>query len=417
MRPLTLQSRITLNYTLVPDYFLDNYMPKASGEFVKIYLYILRCLGSGSPAMSCDVLKNGCAAYSGSDDCFCVSFLADRLNLTENDVMRALKYWENEGLLILTYENGVSSNAVSDGELTGITLADITSAATDDGSDMQAYPCGAGTSDSYTVSEQAAATVDTISSKPAAAAELSPKAQTVIPEKPSYTAAQLKEFAANEELSQLLYIAQMYLGKTLTATDTNSMIFFYDTLKMSADVIEYLLEYCISKDHRSMRYIEKVAIDWTEHGISTVKAAREYSESKSEDMFAVMNAFGITGRSAAKVERDYIRKWREVYGFGNDIIIEACNRTIKATHQPSFEYADSILTQWNERRIKSVDDIKALDAEYDKARKASIAAATGNSAGQASRSKSAGNNRFNNFSQRDYNYDELETQFVSRELV
>ena len=41
MRPLTLQSRITLNYTLVPDYFLDNYMPKASGEFVKIYLYIL----------------------------------------------------------------------------------------------------------------------------------------------------------------------------------------------------------------------------------------------------------------------------------------------------------------------------------------------------------------------------------------
>ena len=71
MRPLTLQSRITLNYTLVPDYFLDNYMPKASGEFVKIYLYILRCFGSGTPAAACDVLKNGCASYSGSDDCFC----------------------------------------------------------------------------------------------------------------------------------------------------------------------------------------------------------------------------------------------------------------------------------------------------------------------------------------------------------
>ena len=126
MRPLTLQSRITLNYTLVPDYFLDNYMPKASGEFVKIYLYILRCLGSGTPAAACDVLKNGCASYSGSDDCFCVSFLADRLNLTENDVMRALKYWENEGLLILTYANASSGSGASDGELTGITLADIT---------------------------------------------------------------------------------------------------------------------------------------------------------------------------------------------------------------------------------------------------------------------------------------------------
>ena len=402
MRPLTLQSRITLNYTLVPDYFLDNYMPKASGEFVKIYLYILRCLGSGTPAIACDVLKNDCASYSGSDDCFCVSFLADKLNLTENDVMRALKYWENEGLLILTYANGSSGNGAADGELTGITLADITMSADD------TFSTAANES---AVTSQTTAPAAMVSAPEVSVSEVS------VPEKPSYTAAQLKEFAANEELSQLLYIAQMYLGKTLTATETNSMIFFYDTLKLSADVIEYLLEYCISKEHRSMRYIEKVAIDWAEHGISSLNEAREYSDSKSEDMFAVMNAFGITGRSAAKVERDYIRKWREVYDFNTDIIVEACSRTIKSTHQPSFEYADSILTQWNERHIKSVDDIKALDAEYDKARKASIASATGNSTGQASKSKSAGNNRFNNFSQRDYNYDELETQFVSRELV
>lgn len=402
MRPLTLQSRITLNYTLVPDYFLDNYMPKASGEFVKIYLYILRCLGSGTPAAACDVLKNGCASYSGSDDCFCVSFLADRLNLTENDVMRALKYWENEGLLILTYANASSVSGASDGELTGITLADITMSVEDTFG---------------TAANETAVTCQTTSPAAMISAPEVSVPEVSVPEKPSYTAAQLKEFAANEELSQLLYIAQMYLGKTLTATETNSMIFFYDTLKMSADVIEYLLEYCISKEHRSMRYIEKVAIDWAEHGISSLKEAREYSDSKSEDMFAVMNAFGITGRSAAKVERDYIRKWRETYGFNTDIIVEACSRTIKSTHQPSFEYADSILTQWNERRIKSVDDIKALDAEYDKTRKASAAASAGNSTGQASRSKSAGNNRFNNFSQRDYNYDELETQFVSRELV
>ena len=43
-----------------------------------------------------------------------------------------------------------------------------------------------------------------------------------------------------------------------------------------------------------------VALEWAEHGISSLKEAREYSDSKSEDMFAVMNAFGITGRSAAK---------------------------------------------------------------------------------------------------------------------
>ena len=390
MRPLTLQSRITLNYTLVPDYFLDNYMPKASGEFVKIYLYILRCLGSGTPAAACDVLKNGCASYSGSDDCFCVSFLADRLNLTENDVMRALKYWENEGLLILTYANASSGSGASDGELTGITLADITMSVEDT----------FGTADNETAAtSQTTAPAAMISAPEVSVPEVS------VPEKPSYTAAQLKEFAANEELSQLLYIAQMYLGKTLTATETNSMIFFYDTLKMSADVIEYLLEYCISKEHRSMRYIEKVAIDWAEHGISSLNEAREYSDSKSEDMFAVMNAFGITGRSAAKVERDYIRKWRETYGFNTDIIVEACSRTIKSTHQPSFEYADSILTKWHTSNIRSSEDIRKADAQYE-AGKAAKAAKSSNVIKQNA-------NRFNNYQQRPKKSDDWYNSLLS----
>lgn len=390
MRPLTLQSRITLNYTLVPDYFLDNYMPKASGEFVKIYLYILRCLGSGTPAAACDVLKNGCASYSGSDDCFCVSFLADRLNLTENDVMRALKYWENEGLLILTYANASSGSGASDGELTGITLADITMSVED-------TFCTA--ANETAVTSQTTAPAAMISAPEVSVPEVS------VPEKPSYTAAQLKEFAANEELSQLLYIAQMYLGKTLTATETNSMIFFYDTLKMSADVIEYLLEYCISKEHRSMRYIEKVAIDWAEHGISSLKEAREYSDSKSEDMFAVMNAFGITGRSAAKVERDYIRKWRETYGFNTDIIVEACSRTIKSTHQPSFEYADSILTKWHTSNIRSSEDIRKADAQYE-AGKAAKAAKSSNVIKQNA-------NRFNNYQQRPKKSDDWYNSLLS----
>lgn len=390
MRPLTLQSRITLNYTLVPDYFLDNYMPKASGEFVKIYLYILRCLGSGTPAAACDVLKNGCASYSGSDDCFCVSFLADRLNLTENDVMRALKYWENEGLLILTYANASSGSGASDGELTGITLADITMSVED--------TFGTAANETAATS-QTTAPAAMISAPEVSVPEIS------VPEKPSYTAAQLKEFAANEELSQLLYIAQMYLGKTLTATETNSMIFFYDTLKMSADVIEYLLEYCISKEHRSMRYIEKVAIDWAEHGISSLKEAREYSDSKSEDMFAVMNAFGITGRSAAKVERDYIRKWRETYGFNTDIIVEACSRTIKSTHQPSFEYADSILTKWHTSNIRSSEDIRKADAQYE-AGKAAKAAKSSNVIKQNA-------NRFNNYQQRPKKSDDWYNSLLS----
>ena len=40
------------NHTLVSDQFLDNYMPTANGEYVKVYLYLLRCLKSSTQELS-----------------------------------------------------------------------------------------------------------------------------------------------------------------------------------------------------------------------------------------------------------------------------------------------------------------------------------------------------------------------------
>ena len=32
--------------TIVPNQFIDRFMPSANGEFVKVYLYLLRCIHS-----------------------------------------------------------------------------------------------------------------------------------------------------------------------------------------------------------------------------------------------------------------------------------------------------------------------------------------------------------------------------------
>ena len=42
MSAITLQDGQTAAASLVPDAFVDFYMPQANGEFVKIYLYLLR---------------------------------------------------------------------------------------------------------------------------------------------------------------------------------------------------------------------------------------------------------------------------------------------------------------------------------------------------------------------------------------
>ena len=45
-----------------------------------------------------------------------------------------------------------------------------------------------------------------------------------------------------------------------------TITYFYDTLHMSADLIEYLLETCVENGHKSMHYIQKVAFSWAESG-------------------------------------------------------------------------------------------------------------------------------------------------------
>ena len=338
-------------FTAVPNYFLDKYMPEANGEFVKVYLYLLRCFTVNTENLS-------------------ISLIADKLKYTEADVMRAFRYWEQEKLLLLRFENDILSEV------------------------------------SLTVPETPAAerTIG-IGRQTEAAALTPPAAEYEPPAKPHYTAAQLNHFMESDEISQVLYVTQRYLGRTLTPTETNTVLYFYDSLKFPPDLIEYLIEYCVSRDKKSMRYIETVALSWAKQGIHTIKEAKEISSFYNTSCFAVMKAFGLSNRNPADAEISFIRKWTRTMGFSLDIILEACSRTIQAIHQPSFEYADSILTRWQEKGVKHFSDIQNLDQIHKDSKE------TKQEKSVQSRSS---NNRFNNITTRSYLYDDLEKQLLGR---
>ena len=82
-------------------------------------------------------------------------------------------------------------------------------------------------------------------------------------------------------------------------------------------------------------------------------------------VYGVMKAFGLNNREPGQVEKQLISKWTDVFCFENDMIIEACNRTMKATHQPSFEYADSILTKWHTSNIRNSEDVRKADEQFE----------------------------------------------------
>ena len=69
---ITLLYNVQNEVTVLPNKFIDEYMIKADGEYVKIYLLILRLQGMGLPV---DVER-----------------IADYLELTRKDVLRALSY-------------------------------------------------------------------------------------------------------------------------------------------------------------------------------------------------------------------------------------------------------------------------------------------------------------------------------------
>ena len=170
--------------------------------------------------------------------------------------------------------------------------------------------------------------------------------------------------AENKDAQTLCYVTEQYLSRPLTATEIGTLLYFLDELKFPVDLCEYLVEYCISKGHPSIRYIEKVGLSWHKNGYSTVEEARGGSSAWSKIHFDVLKAFGISGRNPVKKEIEYIDKWYKNYCLSLDIISEACSITLSNTGKQSFEYADRILSRWHESGVKTLNDIKAAGKDF-----------------------------------------------------
>ena len=351
MNHLELHNQCTESVTLVSNRFLDAYMPKANGEFVKIYLYLLRIMNDPNSELT-------------------LSSIADTFDCTENDVERALRYWDKKHVIQLTVNH--------QNTITGLTVLPL--APEPDCGKTQAQP----------------------------ASEISSPSQTAQNDSASFTltADKVKELKQNEEIVQLLFIAEQYLGKTLSPTETSRILYFYEHLHFSVDLIEYLIEYCVSKGSKSIRYMEKVALSWAESGISSVDMAKQETNTYHKNYFTVLKAFGISGRTPVDSEIKFINRWLNEFGFTMDIITEACSRTVSQTGKASFQYTDGILNAWYKNGVRSLSDVRTQDQRYrenrDKREKSSskpIAKAT---------------NKFNNFHQRDYNFSDLERQLLKK---
>ena len=214
--------------TVIQNAFIDRFLANANGEYVKVYIMLLRLI---------------------NEENLSVQKLSDALDMTGQDVIRALSYWEKQGLLSLIYE---------DGKLSQLVMMDLPI-------DKR----------NQSVSEGA---------KVAFNEENLSKEQSGSKAKPIKPNKAVKEnLLVDEEFKKLLFVLEQYLPRTLTSTDRDLFVWLYDELKFSPELIEYLVEYCISLKKHSNRYMRAVAENWKSEGIDSVEKAKEQNKSFVEN--------------------------------------------------------------------------------------------------------------------------------------
>ena len=390
--------------TTIYNSFIEDYMPAANGSYVKVYLYIAKCL-------------------QAKESNFSISSLADQLENTEKDILRALMYWEKKGLMSLnrdkatgeilglemlipfaerdfdTYENTAKESAASLGVDSDLSETGALDRRNSDLSETDA----ANTSTYESSGTDAPSNVNSdVHRASNSAQEKNSSAVKPIQVSPE----QIQELSANEDF--VCNVVESYLERPMKPTEIQLITYLYGTLHFSRELILHLYDYCISMGKTACNYIQTVALSWHEQGIKTPEQAQNASVRYLASYNAVSKALGL-GRGLAEIEKKYVDHWQNDWNMDLSVILEACNRTVLKLHHADFKYTEGILSHWNEQNVRTLQGVEQSDLHYAQTKEQKEKKKPSTSGKQPPR------NQFQNFKQRDVSSEEL--QELERKLL
>ena len=392
--------------TTIYNSFIEDYMPTANGSYVKVYLYIAKCL-------------------QAKESNFSISSLADQLENTEKDILRALMYWEKKGLMSLnrdkatgeilglemlipfaerdfdTYENAAKESAASLGVDSDLSETGALDRRNSDFSETDA----ANTSTYESSGTDAPSNVNSDGHRASSSAQ-EKNSSTVKPIQ--VPPEQIQELSANEDFVWVCNVVESYLERPMKPTEIQLITYLYGTLHFSRELILHLYDYCISMGKTACNYIQTVALSWHEQGIKTPEQAQNASVRYLASYNAVSKALGL-GRGLAEIEKKYVDHWQNDWNMDLSVILEACNRTVLKLHHADFKYTEGILSHWNEQNVRTLQGVEQSDLHYAQTKEQKEKKKPSTSGKQTPR------NQFQNFKQRDVSSEEL--QELERKLL
>ena len=325
-------------HVVVENAYINHFMVKAPGDFVKVYLLGLKL------------------AQSTSDDSFSNEYISQALNISNEIVINAWEYWEGQGIIrILPYSTGSTDR-------------------------------------SYNIEFLSAKEVYNISS--------------IVPtEKTKYSPDRIISARENSKTKEMFEYIKKLFGRELSQTEVFAFLDWMDDFRFPTDVVIFIIEDCLSRGKKDIPYLKQVAKNWFDAGIDSMEKANDYNNKHKEkwQKYGKILNFMRVGRQPTSIEEELLYKWFYTYNFSEEIILRACSQTAK-TLKPSFFYIDNVLTEWQQKGFKTIEEI---DSYMSQAVKSDKRPATANKQQQQKPS-------FNNFTNRTYDTKALKEQLLKK---
>lgn len=189
---------------------------------------------------------------------------------------------------------------------------------------------------------------------------------------PTYTGKQVAKFVEkNKKMEALFYDCQCILGKEFNKHDHDNIIQLKQTYKFSDAYILLLLAHCVEIEKTNWAYIRKLALELYDLGVTSYKKLEKHfadRKNKRSLEYKIRKLFGIGEREFTKTERSVFEKWiNDKISF--DLIHYAYEITVDKTGKSSPRYTSKIIENWLISGIKTVEDAKKANEEYQKKEK------------------------------------------------
>ncbi|MBE6542157.1 MAG: DnaD domain protein [Ruminococcaceae bacterium] len=254
---------------------------------------------------------------------FEVKSLAAKLDMTENSFTRALETWKREGVILEDSDSEVTSLSETSSDAAEIKTRKKNSSRIEIHTTLPHY-----------TSEEIAAAVE-----------------------------------RTHGCSELLDSCQQILGKMFNVSETSIIIGLIDHLSLQHEYIVLLCSHAAAIGKKSVRYIEKLALNLYDRDITTYPSLEEelkLIEARASLESYVRTLFGFGKRALIQKEKEMIKAWSEKFNFSRDMIKAAYEITVSRTNEPNMKYTNGILENWYAAGYKTPEEVEAAEAERNR---------------------------------------------------